>query len=191
MNVRFLGDSYDIVKQSLLRWLSPLGPWTVHPMFTCDESAAHADEFSRLVGAPLLSRQVLTPTTDRSEYFSSARVEASHLFLDPDTGLRATVTRGAKGPSYLFLDELKSIAGRRAGALTLVFDQSIPRGSEARALEAKLAACKAEGLHALAYTSHACFLLVATEAATAARAYDTLRNESRLPETRFKVPSAE
>jgi len=28
------GDSYGIVKQGLLRWLSPCGPWLAHPMFT-------------------------------------------------------------------------------------------------------------------------------------------------------------
>jgi len=34
MRMRYFGDSYDIVKQSLLRWLRPLGEWSVHPMFT-------------------------------------------------------------------------------------------------------------------------------------------------------------
>lgn len=32
MHVRYFGDSYDIVKQSLLRWLAPLGPWAAHPI---------------------------------------------------------------------------------------------------------------------------------------------------------------
>ena len=32
MNPRFLGDSYDIVKQSLLRWLAFDGVWATHPM---------------------------------------------------------------------------------------------------------------------------------------------------------------
>jgi hypothetical protein len=31
--MRYFGDSYDIVKQSLIRWLADFGQWSAHPMF--------------------------------------------------------------------------------------------------------------------------------------------------------------
>ena len=34
MRMRFIGDSYYIVKQSLLHWMAYCGTWAVHPMFT-------------------------------------------------------------------------------------------------------------------------------------------------------------
>ena len=55
MNPKFLGDSYDIVKQSLLRWLADMGTWTTHPMFTEPISTEQANAFSRLLGTRLLS----------------------------------------------------------------------------------------------------------------------------------------
>ncbi len=181
----FLGDSYDIVKQSLLRWLAAMGRWHVHPMFSESFSQRDRDAFARLLAAPILSSQILRPGTNRQAYFASARGCRGHLFLDPDTGLRLKPTGGAKAPSYLFLSDLVSIVAARAHALTLVFDQALARGQERRQLQAKLAACTAHGLHGVAYVSHACFLLVSGNAAVARRAYVTLRRESRLPEHRF------
>jgi len=70
---RFLGDSYDIVKQSLLRWLGAVGPWSVHPMFAEAATASEVEAFERLLGASAISRAVLGPETDRRAYFESAR----------------------------------------------------------------------------------------------------------------------
>lgn len=46
MHVRFLGDSFDIVKQSLLRWLAQCGPWSAHAMFTDEVTIAEAEALS-------------------------------------------------------------------------------------------------------------------------------------------------
>lgn len=40
MKLQYFGDSYDIVKKSLICWLSEFGPWVTHPMFTEDVSPA-------------------------------------------------------------------------------------------------------------------------------------------------------
>jgi hypothetical protein len=64
MNPKCLGDSYDIVKQSLLRWLAGVGTWTTHPMFTEPVSAEQAGIFSSLLGSDLLSHDTLTKVTD-------------------------------------------------------------------------------------------------------------------------------
>jgi hypothetical protein len=190
LRLRFLGDSYDLVKQSLLCWLAQLGPWKVHPMFTAEWSRADATAFSRLLRTPLLSHEVLNRTTDRSAYFSSARACRDHLFLDPDTGLGAKTMRGAKAPSYLFLAELDLIARQRPWALTLLFDQAVQRGSEKSSMEHKLALLSARGLNATAYVSHACFLLVGLDADLCARAHEVLVRESGLPKGRLPSRTA-
>src|SRR5208337_569197 len=140
MKLRFFGDSYDIVKKCMLQWLSSLGEWTVHPMFTDEEpvSADDADAFSRFLGARLISLDILSTGTDRSTYLASAQNCMSHLFLDPDTGIRMKKTNGSKGPLYVFGQELVEIATSRPQLLTLVFDQSLARGKEREQLNAKL-----------------------------------------------------
>lgn len=50
MNLKHFGDSYDIVKKSLLQWLSRFGPWAAHPMFTHHVTSATAAAFSDFLG---------------------------------------------------------------------------------------------------------------------------------------------
>ena len=95
MRMKYLGDSYDIVKQSLLLWLKSLGEWSVHPMFTESVGKAGIMEFEAILGAKVISTDVLTLASDRSAYFSCAR-SCGNLFLDPDTGLRMHPTRGLR-----------------------------------------------------------------------------------------------
>jgi len=102
VKLSFFGDSYDIVKQCLINWLS-FGEWLVHPMFTEPVSPEAAAEYSRFLGASLLSVEVLTPKTDRSQYFGTCHT-CGHLFLDPDTGLwikRARPARALRDPVAL------------------------------------------------------------------------------------------
>jgi hypothetical protein len=185
MNPKYLGDSYDIVKHCLLRWLGALGPWTAHPMFTEAVSDQQAAAFSALLGVPLISTDVLAQGADRDAYFASARSCASHLFLDPDTGVRMKSTRGKKAPAYVFLEELVRIASRQQGVLTLVFDQSVQRGAEANGLTTKLIALARKGLHSFAYRSHACFLVVGPGRELVAVARNVLDRKAHLPKDRF------
>jgi hypothetical protein len=125
MRLKYFGDSYDIVKQSFLRWLSPLGPWSAHPMFTEAVSDADAAVFSALIGVPLVTTGVLKAGVDRTAYFADAEVCEHHLFLDPDTGIQLNATRNGKAPAYVFGSELVRLAQRRPERLTLVFDQCL------------------------------------------------------------------
>jgi len=184
MNPKYLGDSYDIVKYCLLQWLSVLGPWSAHPMFTEPVNGSGAATFSALLRVPLLSTEVLAQGQDRNEYFTTARSCASHLFLDPDTGVRLKSTRGKKAPAYLLLDELVHIARRQESLLTMVFDQCLQRGAEAAGLRAKLEELKAQRCYGFAYQSHACFLVVGQDCVLVGRARSILR-EANLPEDRF------
>lgn len=185
MKPRYLGDSYDIVKKSLLRWLGAYGKWAVHPMFTERVSSDEAAAFSRLLGVPLLSCDVLETETDRDAYFAGARTCADHLFLDPDTGLRLTISRAKNAPSYLFGPEIISIVRDRPTLLTLVFDQSLARGREREQLAEKLTYLDKHGISSFAYFSHACFILMGTREEFLKKALEIIQGESGLPTNRF------
>ena len=184
---KYFGDSYDIVKQSLIRWLTPFGPWSVHPMFTEQVAPADARAFAAFLGAQLLSDAVLTASA-RPTYFACAS-RCKNLFLDPDTGLRLDCVHGKRAPEFLFASELISLVQRPKDGLTLVFDQSHPRGSEEESLVRKLHHLSKHGIPAFAYRSHACFIVAGHDPALVRRAYTRLLAESRLPKSRFMPPS--
>ncbi len=185
MKPEFLGDSYDIVKQSLLRWLASMGPWATHPMFTDSVSSEQVDAYARLLGTRVLSREILTPRVDRDVYLAPARDCEDHVFLDPDTGIRLEPTGGKKAPAYVFGPELLAIASARPEKLTLVFDQSLARGAERQQLEGKLSTFAVQGMHGIAYVSHACFVLVGADRSLVDTAFENLKRESGLPDSRF------
>jgi len=185
LKLKYFGDSYDIVKRSLLRWLGAYGAWVAHPMFTEHVSSDQAAAFSLLLGVPLLSLDIIKAETDRESYFARARRCPDHLFLDPDTGLRLTANRAKNAPSYLFGSEIISIVRERPTLLTLVFDQSLPRGREPEQLAGKLAFLYNQGIASIAYVSHACFILMGTNKELVKKALELIQCESGLPTSRF------
>ena len=156
-------------------------------MFTERVSPDEAAAFSRLLGVPLLSCDVLGAETDRDAYFAGARSCTDHLFLDPDTGLRLTVRRAKNSPSYLFGPEIISIVCERPTSLTLVFDQSLARGREREQLAKKLAFLDMHRIGCFAYVSHACFILMGTRREFVKKAFEVIQGESRLPTGRFLI----
>ena len=187
MRPRYLGDSYDIVKQSFLRWLSGLGTWQAHPMFTERVTPEDENGFSELLGIPLLSADVLLPATNRQAYFAPARACQDHLFLDPDTGLRLRPTTAKGHPSYLFGSEVVALVSERPKTLTLVFDQSLARGRERQQLNQKMAFLEQQGVFSFAYVSHACFILMSASQELMKKAWEAVLGESRLPIARFAL----
>ena len=184
MRPEFLGDSFDIVKRCLIEWLAPLGTWATHPMLTERMSPNRMEIYADLLGTQILSRKLLTCEIDRDKYLAPARECDGHVFLDPDTGIRLKPTKGKKAPFYLFGSELVAIASARPKSLALVFDKSVPRGSERQHLEGKLSSFAAQGVHGVAYVSHACFVLVGKEKDLVETAFDIILKESRLPQSR-------
>ena len=211
MNLKFFGDSYDIVKQSLLRWLEPCGAWKAHPMFTPPVDPRRAEAFARLLGVPLVSKAVLGEGYSRAAFLAHAKSCQHHLFLDPDTGL--WMGKGRATPKHVTAQELVGIANARPDKLTLVFDQSFSRSSprneppnekftEARPdelnpafgkgrclrrqqLRTKLAWLAEREVHGVAYESHACFILASQSKDVLDNAVATLLRESRLPPDRL------
>ncbi len=184
MHMRYFGDSYDIVKLSLINWLRHLGDWSVHPMLTESATIDELAAFKRFLGAHVISSEVLTTTTDRSSYLAYAS-ECGHLFLDPDTGLKMKTTKSVKAPEYLFASELEYLIKSRPNSLTLVFDQSLQRGNEYASLEKKLSTLRSGGVHCFAYVSHACFIVGGSDDALVSKALFDVMAKSMLPESRF------
>src|SRR5258708_37377899 len=184
MRIRYFGDSYDIVKQSLLRWLRSFGEWSVHPMFTETVSQADVSAFESLLDAKIISTEILTVDSNRAAYLSCAS-SCNHLFLDPDIGLRMQPTRGVRAPGYIFAGEVLRLAERRPSSLTLVFGQRVGRGSEGLQLGGKRQELPHSGVFGFAYVSHACFLFTSQDRSLVDRARAQVITGSRLPESRL------
>ena len=189
-----LGDSYDIVKQSLLQWLAPCGgEWAVHPMFAKNygqEYPTFNHDFSKFLGIPLLTEDPIPSQMERAAYFKRTTSSCSdrHLFLDPDTGLVPELKNKKK--QYLTYKELVEIARKRTEKLIMVFDQSIDRdllvsGQPKEQMKRKLEWLKKCGVYGVAYHSHANFILVSTDKQMIINAKRTLLEQSRLPENRL------
>jgi hypothetical protein len=184
MNLKHFGDSYDIVKKSLLQWLREFGPWGAHPMFTHEVSESEAAAFSGFLGVRLVSTEVLRPDTDRHSYLAACG-NCRSVFLDPDTGVRLTGLSGSRSPAFVFGDEVVAIASARPQGLVLTFDQSLPRGSEEKSIRQKLTAFAEKELHGFAYVSHASFMVVGQSANVVCEARAELARQSNLPARRI------
>lgn len=184
MDLKHFGDSYDIVKKSLLEWLSAFGPWVAHPMFTHPTNAEEAEAFSRFLGIPLVSTDVLNSSCDRASYFAACK-QCHSLFLDPDTGIRIDAVEASRSPSYVFAKELVDLASARPQALTLTFDQSLSRGQDRELISTKLAHFAAQGVHGFAYVSHASFVVLGRSATQIHEAQAQLLARSALPRGRI------
>ena len=181
------GDSYDIVKRSLLKWLSACGTWAAHPMFTSSVCTSFAEEFSSFLEARLVTTSPIPKQPERESYFESAIEWCStdHLFFDPDTGVSLSQNYGRE---HLALGELVKIANGRCGKLVLVFDQSFSRSSvddRMRRTKEKLACLEKYGVYGLVYCSHANFILASSDETALSDAETILREASRLPSKRF------
>lgn len=189
VRLSYWGDSYDVVKQSLLRWLQPFGAWSVHPMFTEVVPPAEAERFAAFLGCRLLTSEALTPGTDRAAYFACAAT-CGNLFLDPDTGLRLDPIGGMRSPEFLFSPELVQAVKARPLDLSIVFDQSHPRGAQARreSVEHKIRRLVELGVAAFAYDSHACFVVAAADVDLIDRAKAHVLSSSHLPSSRLVGP---
>lgn len=189
MHLRHFGDSFDIVKQAILRWFAEFGEWAVHPMLTDVPSAEELSQFGRFLGARIVTRELLTPETNRIAYFEPCNTEGN-LLLDPTTGIQSGSISARRLPEYLLARELEQLVKVRPGRLTVAFDQSLPRGRERQAIEGKLSRFASSGVLAFAYVSHACFVIAANEKPLLERAYRTFLQGSSLPSARLASAGA-
>jgi hypothetical protein len=184
MRMSYLGDSYDIVKKSLLLWLSDFGSWSVLPMFTESVSSEEVSSLETLLGAPVLTSERVGPAIERPSYFGKAHSSA-HLFIDPNTGFRLNDTNAKNASNFLFAQELFSLSKHRSHFLTMVFDQSLGHGREKHDLQHKLQWLRERDISNFAYYSHACFIICSHDEELVERARTEILRKSKLPESRF------
>lgn len=184
MRMQYFGDSFDIVKKSILGWLDGFGPWAAHPMFTHPTSEAQANEFSRFLGIPLISTKELTHVSDRDHYFALNNKYRS-LFLDPDTGIRLKPAKRASAIEYVFGDELLKIVSAHPDGLVLTFDKSFARGLEREQVRKKLMHFKVRGIYGFGYVSHASFIALGHSEDLLQQARAQLLAQSLLPARRI------
>jgi hypothetical protein len=166
MKRAFLRDSYDLVKCFLIHALRDLGSWAVHPMLTEGPSIfgpAEIARYEKLVGAPIISCEVLRRVPDRSSYFRCCMDHEGPLLLEPNTGFRL---RNSNSVDHLHQVDLVTIVNhRRSDNLVMIYDQSLSYSVNREvALQQKLSELAAAHLSAMAYLSHACFIFVSGEA---------------------------
>ena len=189
MRMKFFGDSFDIVKKQMLAWLGTGGRWAVQPMFTEQVVGDDAQAFARFLGAQLLNSGVFTRNVDRGSFLGTGD-RPWNVFFDPDTGIAKSAKSAnfLRSPqSYLLIAELVQLAHERPEFLTLVFDKSVPRGSERKAEEEKLDAFRKEGVAGLAYIGQAPFVALSCNPNNIQVAARSLVTQSKLPQDRIIV----
>ncbi len=187
--MKFFGDSFDIVKKQMLAWLGTGGQWAVQPMFTEQVTSEDAQAYSLFLGARLLNSNAFTRDADRSAFLSTGHWHWN-TFFDPDTGIakNAKFAKFRQSPQdYLSIVELVQLTHERPEFLTLVFDKSVPRGSERVAVEKKLVAFKKEGVAGLAYIAQAPFVALSCNPNNIQVAARSLVTQSKLPQDRVIV----
>lgn len=196
MRMNFSGDSYDIVKRFFMNTIAPDAQWTAIPMFNKEPVQGIAvpeiltDEvvapYKSFLGVDVASKEWMTKATDRNRYFSIPS-SITHVFVDPDTGIRLKSGGGEAATHYVFAEELGDLCMANPGRLLLVFDQSIPRGTDElreKCILEKLTSLRMSGLHCFAYNSHACFVILSRTEEICRNAYDLLL-AAHLPQARL------
>ena len=179
------GDTYEMAKICMLRWLERFGPWGIHPMYFPKRGEPRDEAFpcnyADFLGITCVGGDIRTP---------GSLVEAvdnwqGALFLDPDTGLWRD--RGADR-THVGIPDLIAIgqAHNRKDRLTLVYDQSIDRNdpkhrSRRDQIRAKLTTLEDAGIHSAAYVSHIAFIWLSDNPDVVTQATRNVLQESRLP----------
>ena len=94
---------------------------------------------------------------------------------------RHLILQGKRPDAY----DLTRLVNPRPDKITLIFDQSVIRGSERAHITRKISELHRQAIFGTAYESHACFLLVSKDRELVDKARKHLIHESRLPEKRF------
>ena len=182
------GDTYEMAKLCMLRWLWPRQEdWTIHPMYFPELGEERIDgfplDYARFLGINCVDGNIWAPA-GLADVVAGWR---GHLFLDPDTGLWEQ--GDAKHVGFGDLIAITQ-AETREHRLTLVYDQSLNYNHEAygtphEQVRMKLTRLREANLYAAAYVSHIAFLWVSTDASLVREASGTLLQASRLPMSRF------
>ena len=179
------GDTYDMAKICMLRWLERPEPWGIHPMYFPKRGEPRDEAFpcnyADFLGIACVGGDIRTPgiLVEAVDDWQGA------LFLDPDTGL---YPHGPTDEDHIGMADLIAIAQapNRKDRLTLVYDQSIDRryehvGDPREQVRAKLTTLEDAGIHSAAYVSHIAFIWLSDNPEVATQATRNILQESKLP----------
>lgn len=140
MNIKYFGDSFDLVKRTLLASVKSAGfKIACKPMFTAESTIIKSAYF-----------QLLNIDYDYEEAIPTKNI---CLFLDPDTGISTKPS-----PKHVSFDEILVELNKGYGLL-IVFDQSFSRNAnQMESILTKINYLKSKDISSFYYNSHASFL---------------------------------
>jgi hypothetical protein len=183
MRLKYFGDSYDIVKRALLQWLAPLGQWYVQPLFTDDVSPQQAAVFARFLGARLVD-PFLARTGKEREMALDACKGTGNLLMDPDVGVVLPQTGKTVKRTHLSATALQVLCTSNPGHVIMSFDQALRREAPEESLRSKVVWLSERQTAAIAFQSHASFVLCSSSADRVGEVTRLLQ-EAGLPDSRL------
>ncbi len=147
-------------------------------MFT-DEDEVHdtdIEKYKRFLGVDAIATNKTTTAHDRINCLASDRHRL--IFIDPDKGIKLDDRINSK--QHIFGTEIVKLFEGNGERLLLIFDQSFarPKGKQSETIKKsigeKLEYFRAKHIHAFAYLSHACFLVLSKDPKVCKTAYDHL-----------------
>ena len=199
MNPGKVGDTHDIAKLSMLRWLAPGEKWLIHPMYFPTRSEERDEAFPCRYADSLQVQLVRGDIWQRQQLIDSVAEDQGHLFLDPDTGLRLDYSRTREHVTVRELIEVANSPARKR-KLTLVYDHTIDRnpkqidcdeeekGPPGQQIIKKLRRLHEAEVHAAAYIAHnqrIAFVWASADPGIVSGATRRIQPASRLPDCCF------
>ena len=177
MKRKYLGDSYDAVKQLWQELLSGWAPLHAEPRFLPRELS---QDFTQLTRIPLLTNERPVPYC---------------ILNDPDTGIRLPGEQNqTEGRTHISIQPIIAQLQNSGVRCVITYDQSNYRNSELNLTEqrqVKMNQLAAAGLHSFYYVSHAPFLFAVPDTDALQQIHEILKNagipEDRLDTHRQKV----
>ena len=169
MDPEYFGDSYDFVTRTLLSVKPHNRDFLEVPMFTKESGKKMLDLHIAFLGVkrPLWD-ECLVPEYRRHRANWLERIRTIvrkgpyHLFLNPNTGIRAGDNEGKKPRDYIGMNDLKVLLKDSGDMLLLCYDQSFAYAKEDELKKARAKKLRelgsSGGIHSCYFWSHTCIL---------------------------------
>ena len=196
MHPKFFGESHDIAKRRIMRWLAPHERWAAHPMWFEQRPGSPRDRaFLKEYATALDVDIVKDESRDREAFLAAAKACCRHLLLDPDTGMSLSTSR-RNSRKHVRVDQFIQIvkSPSRPDKLTLIYDQSYLRNGVDiwEQTRAKLRCLDDAEVYAVAYMAHegsrVRFIWASTDREAIAGATRRIRSKPGFPRWRCMSP---
>ena len=193
MHPKYFGESHDMAKRDIMKWLAPNKRWEAHPMWFNErpnppDDRAFLNNYAAALDVVIIDGESPNP----NELLEAAITCRKNLLLDPDTGLWQP-RNGRMSRKHVRIDHFIQIMNspERQGNLTLIYDQSYLRNGvdiwEQTRMKLRVL-CEGQ-VHAVAYMAHAGsrvrFIWASTNCEIITEATQRMQIESGYPCCRF------